>query len=152
MVALFAAWHHRHAISELSRGGNELKRPSPAIIAVAVILAVFGLAMAIYLIANRVGEPKTAQGSENRSVKAIDGFVSQSSNHSVDQTVEKLKQMLVTKGLKLFALIDHSGEAEKVGLKMRPTKLLIFGNANAGTPLMVTSPSIAIDLPLKVLV
>ncbi len=56
------------------------------------------------------------------------------------------------KGLQVFALIDHSGEAEKVGLKMRPTKLLIFGSPEAGTPLMVAAPSLAIDLPLKALV
>ena len=52
----------------------------------------------------------------------------------------------------MFALIDHSGEAEKVGMPMRPTKLLIFGNPKAGTPLMIASPSIAIDLPIRILV
>jgi uncharacterized protein (DUF302 family) len=80
------------------------------------------------------------------------GIVNKPSNHSVDATVEKLKGILQAKGVALFALVDHSGEAEKVGLKMRPTKLLIFGSPKAGTPLMVASPSIAIDLPLKILV
>src|SRR5438309_7026333 len=80
------------------------------------------------------------------------GFISKLSNHSVEQTVEKLKNILQSKGVALFALIDHSGEAEKVGMKMRPTKLLIFGSPKAGTPLMLTAPSIAIDLPLKILV
>jgi uncharacterized protein (DUF302 family) len=80
------------------------------------------------------------------------GIVSIRSNHSVDQTVERLKSILQSKGVALFALIDHSGEAEKVGMKMRPTKLLIFGNPKAGTPLMLAAPSIAIDLPLKILV
>jgi uncharacterized protein (DUF302 family) len=80
------------------------------------------------------------------------GIVSKPSNHSVDTTVEKLKGILQAKGVALFALVDHSGEAEKVGLKMRPTKLLIFGSPKAGTPLMVASPSIAIDLPLKILI
>src|SRR6202035_910941 len=70
----------------------------------------------------------------------------------VDQTVEKLKGILAAKGVALFALVDHSGEADKVGMKMRPTKLLIFGNPKAGTPLMLAAPSIAIDLPLKILV
>jgi uncharacterized protein (DUF302 family) len=70
----------------------------------------------------------------------------------VDETVEKLKEILQAKGVTLFALIDHSGEAAKVGLKMRPTKLLIFGNPKAGTPLMITVPSSAIDLPLKILI
>jgi uncharacterized protein (DUF302 family) len=70
----------------------------------------------------------------------------------VDQTVEKLKNVLHAQGVTLFALVDHSGEAEKVGMKMPPTKLLIFGNPKAGTPLMLASPSSAIDLPLKILV
>jgi len=80
------------------------------------------------------------------------GVVDKSSNHSVDQTVERLKKVLEAKGVALFALIDHSGEAEKVGLKMPPTKLLIFGSPKAGTPLMLAAPSIAIDLPLKILI
>jgi len=83
---------------------------------------------------------------------ADNGIVSKPSNHSVDATVEKLKGILQAKGVALFALVDHSGEAEKVGLTMRPTKLLIFGSPKAGTPLMVASPSIAIDLPLKILI
>jgi uncharacterized protein (DUF302 family) len=80
------------------------------------------------------------------------GIVSIPSHRSVDQTVQKLDEILRAKGVKLFALIDHSGEAEKAGMQMRPTKLLIFGNPKAGTPLMIASPSIAIDLPLKILV
>ncbi|HEX4074628.1 MAG TPA: DUF302 domain-containing protein [Candidatus Acidoferrales bacterium] len=80
------------------------------------------------------------------------GIVSKPSNHSVDATVEKLKGILQAKGVALFALVDHSGEAEKVGLKMRPTKLLIFGSPKAGTPLMIASPSVAIDLPMKILI
>ncbi len=80
------------------------------------------------------------------------GIVSLSSNHTLDQTVERLKGILQAKGVTLFALVDHSGEAEKAGLKMRPTKLLIFGSPKAGTPLMVAAPSIAIDLPLKILI
>jgi uncharacterized protein (DUF302 family) len=80
------------------------------------------------------------------------GIVDQPSNHSVEQTVERLKNILQSKGVTLFTLVDHSGEAEKVGLQMRPTKLLIFGSPKAGTPLMLAAPSIAIDLPLKILV
>jgi len=83
---------------------------------------------------------------------ANNGIVNLASNHSVDQTVEKLTSILQAKGVTLFALVDHSGEAEKVGIEMRPTKLLIFGSPKAGTPLMQAAPSIAIDLPLKVLV
>jgi uncharacterized protein (DUF302 family) len=70
----------------------------------------------------------------------------------VDETVDKLKTSLREKGISLFALVDHSGEATKVGMKMRNTKLLIFGNPKGGTPLMLAAPSIALDLPLKILV
>jgi uncharacterized protein (DUF302 family) len=80
------------------------------------------------------------------------GIVEKSSHHSVDETVEKLKGILQAKGVTLFALIDHSGEAEKAGLKMPPTKLLIFGSPKAGTPLMLVAPRSALDLPLKILV
>jgi uncharacterized protein (DUF302 family) len=80
------------------------------------------------------------------------GIVDVPSNHSVDETVERVKNILQAKGITLFAFIDHSGEAEKVGMKMRATKLLIFGSPKAGTPLMLAAPSIAIDLPLKILV
>ena len=80
------------------------------------------------------------------------GIIDTPSNHSVDQTVERLKGILQAKGVTLFALVDHSGEAEKVGMKMPPTELLIFGSPKAGTPLMLAAPSIAIDFPLKVLI
>jgi uncharacterized protein (DUF302 family) len=80
------------------------------------------------------------------------GIVDIASNHSVDETVARLKGILEAKGVTLFALIDHSGEAEKVGMKMPPTKLLIFGSPKAGTPIMLAAPSAAIDLPLKILV
>jgi uncharacterized protein (DUF302 family) len=80
------------------------------------------------------------------------GIVHIPSNHSVDQTVEKLKAILEAKGVSLFALVDHSGEAQKVGMKMPLTKLLIFGSPSAGTPLMLAAPSLALDHPLKVLI
>jgi uncharacterized protein (DUF302 family) len=80
------------------------------------------------------------------------GIVSISSKHTVDATVEKLEAILQNRGVKLFALVDHSGEAERAGMQMRPTKLLIFGSPKAGTPLMIAAPSVAIDLPLKILV
>lgn len=85
-------------------------------------------------------------------MRADRGIVSRRSNHSVEQTVTKIEEMLQAKGATLFAKVDHSGEAEKVGLKMPPTKLLIFGSPLAGTPLMVERPSTALDLPLKLLV
>jgi uncharacterized protein (DUF302 family) len=80
------------------------------------------------------------------------GIIDTPSNHSVDQTVERLKKILEAKGVTLFALVDHSGEAEKAGMRMPPTKLLIFGSPKAGTPIMLAAPSVAIDLPLKILI
>jgi uncharacterized protein (DUF302 family) len=80
------------------------------------------------------------------------GLIQAVSHYSVDETVRRLQEVLAEKGLKVFALIDHSGEAEKAGLKMRPTKVLIFGSPKGGTPLMVAAPSLAIDLPMKALV
>jgi len=93
-----------------------------------------------------------ASGSSKEALAGGNGIIDKLSNHSVDQTVEKLKNILQSKGVTLFALVDHSGEAEKAGMKMPPTKLLIFGSPKAGTPLMLATPSIAIDLPLKILV
>jgi len=83
---------------------------------------------------------------------SANGIVDIRSNHTVDATVEKLKGILDAKSVTLFALVDHSGEAAKVGMEMRPTRLLIFGSPKAGTPLMLAAPSVAIDLPLKILV
>ncbi len=80
------------------------------------------------------------------------GIIDERSQHSVEQTVARLTALLHAKGVTLFALVDHSAEAAKVGMKMPPTKLLILGNPKAGTPLMLASPSVAIDLPLKILV
>ncbi|MEO6803572.1 MAG: DUF302 domain-containing protein [Granulicella sp.] len=74
------------------------------------------------------------------------------SRYSVDETADRLKNILQAKNITLFALIDHSGEAAKVGMAMPSTKLLIFGSPKAGTPLMLASATVAIDLPLKVLV
>jgi uncharacterized protein (DUF302 family) len=84
--------------------------------------------------------------------KSDNGIVTIRATQSVDETVRKLEGILHAKGIKLFTVIDHSGEAAQAGLQMRPTKLLIFGNPKAGTPLMIAAPTIAIDLPLKILV
>lgn len=85
-------------------------------------------------------------------VPANRGLIEIVSKYSVDETANRVKEILQAKGVTLFALVDHSGEAENAGMKMRPTKLLIFGSPKAGTPLMLASPSVAIDLPLKILV
>jgi uncharacterized protein (DUF302 family)/uncharacterized membrane protein YidH (DUF202 family) len=154
VVNIWSVRHHVRLVDDLNRGGSDYKRPSSLAIVVALILATIGTVMAIYLIS--VGEPKAFLEKtflEERMTPSRDnGIVSIPSSHTVDQTVEKLEAILRSKGVQLFALIDHSGEAEKAGMRMRPTKLLIFGNPKAGTPLMVASPGIAIDLPLKILV
>jgi uncharacterized protein (DUF302 family) len=80
------------------------------------------------------------------------GLLQVASKYGVDETVKRLESVLAERGVRVFAVIDHSGEAEKVGMKMRPTKVVIFGSPKGGTPLMLASPSLAIDLPLKALV
>ena len=80
------------------------------------------------------------------------GIVDVPSRYPVPETLARLEEILKDKGITVFALIDHSGEAEKVGMKMPPTKLLIFGSPKAGTPLMLAAPSSALDLPLKILI
>jgi uncharacterized protein (DUF302 family) len=101
-------------------------------------------------------QPESARGAtiklDEVTEPADRGIIDKPSNHSVDETVTRLQKILESRAIALFALIDHSGEAEKVGLKMPPTKLLIFGNPRAGTPVMLAAPSIAIDLPLKILI
>jgi uncharacterized protein (DUF302 family) len=80
------------------------------------------------------------------------GIVSIASPYSVDETLDHLQKLLDAKGIRIFALIDHSGEAAKVGMEMHPTKLLIFGSPKGGTPVMLAAPTVALDLPLKALV
>jgi uncharacterized protein (DUF302 family) len=80
------------------------------------------------------------------------GLIQIATHYSVGEAVVRLGAAFEAKGMKVFGEIDHSGEAEKVGLKMKPTKVLIFGSPKGGTPLMVAAPSLAIDLPMKVLV
>jgi uncharacterized protein (DUF302 family) len=80
------------------------------------------------------------------------GLLQAASPYTVDETVNRLESILAERGVRMFALIDHSGEAAKIGMKMRPTKLVIFGSPKGGTPVMVAAPTLAIDLPLKALV
>jgi uncharacterized protein (DUF302 family) len=87
----------------------------------------------------------------SRSDQEDHGLVHVASRYSVPETIERLEPLAQSRGLTIFARIDFSGDAQKVGLTIRPAQLLIFGNPKAGTPLMIASPSIAIDLPLKAL-
>jgi uncharacterized protein (DUF302 family) len=79
------------------------------------------------------------------------GLLQVASPYTVDETVNRLESVLAERGVQVFTVVDHSGEAEKVGMKMRPTKLVIFGNPKGGTPVMLAAPTLAIDLPLKAL-
>jgi uncharacterized protein (DUF302 family)/uncharacterized membrane protein YidH (DUF202 family) len=149
IVNLWCTVNHIHLVQQLNTGGSQFRRPSRLAIGLAIMLAAIGLAMALYVISIR--EPKHSN-VEEKSMNSDNGIVTLHAHQTVDQTVQRLERILEAKAIKLFAIIDHSGEAQKAGLEMRPTKLLIFGNPKAGTPLMIASPSIAIDLPLKVLV
>ena len=154
LVHLVSGWQHARLVRELDRGERRYSRSSAQAVAIALFLAFVGLAMVVYLASVRGFAHSYSGKEEGVSVAstANNGIMSKPSNHSVDVTVERLKGVLQAKGVTLFALVDHSGEAEKVGMKMPPTKLLIFGSPKAGTPLMLAAPSSAIDLPLKILV
>jgi len=152
VVNVFAGWRHLRLVRTLDRGGSTRPGPSTAI-AIAFFLALVGLAMTIYLISVRDSTHSPDKPREITMTLSQDkGIVDVASNYSVDQTVERLKGILDAKGVTLFALVDHSGEAAQAGMTMPPTKLLIFGSPKAGTPVMLAAPSIAIDLPLKILV
>ena len=149
-VNIWSIRNHLRLVDDLNHGGSAYRNPSRLAVGVAIMLALIGAAMAAYLIS--VGQPIPTTQEKTMTAERDNGIVTIPSSHTVDQTVARLEAVLREKGVKLFALIDHSGEAEKVGLKMPPTKVLIFGNPKAGTPLMLASPSIAVDLPLKILV
>jgi uncharacterized protein (DUF302 family)/uncharacterized membrane protein YidH (DUF202 family) len=152
IVNVFAGWQHLRLVRELDRGAAS--HSSAQAVLIAFFLALVGVTMAIYLVSIRsTTHSKFEDGKETTMALNSDaGIVDIRSKHSVDQTVERIKGILNAKGVTLFAFVDHSGEAEKVGMEMPPTKLLIFGSPKGGTPVMLAVPSIAIDLPLKVLV
>jgi uncharacterized protein (DUF302 family)/uncharacterized membrane protein YidH (DUF202 family) len=151
LVCLIATWRHVVIIRALSQGQALAIRPSKLAISLALVLAAIGIVMAIYLVhARGTVDPSNPKGGTMS--QANSGIVTRPGSLSVDDTVAKLRAMLQEKNIQLFALVDHSGEAAKVGMKMPPTKLMIFGNPKGGTPVMRAAPSVAIDLPLKLLV
>ena len=154
IVFLSTGWHHLRLIQQLDLGATPRSHRTAMAVAIALFLALVGLAMAVYLVSVRPSTPSLPGNGKDISMTLNRGagIIDIPSIHSVDQTVEKLKELLQAKGVTLFALVDHSGEAEKTGMKMPPTKLLIFGSPKAGTPVMLAAPSIAIDLPLKILI
>jgi uncharacterized protein (DUF302 family)/uncharacterized membrane protein YidH (DUF202 family) len=154
LVCLLSLVRYRRMLQQLQHSEALLSRPSRLAMTVAVVLALLGLAMTIYLISVRPVAQSNSSKSQETSMAPIpdNGILRTASNHSVDETVARLQSILQAKGVKLFTIVDHSGEAAGAGLKMPNTKLLIFGNPKAGTPLMLASPSAALDLPLKILV
>ena len=154
LVSVMTGVHHMRLVRRLDRGDSGRPHRATEAVVIAFLLALVGLGMAAYLISVRSTTRSQPGNSKETSMtrESENGIVTIPSHHPVDETVEKIRGILQAKGVTLFALIDHSGEAEKVGMNMRPTKLLIFGSPKAGTPVMLAAPSIAIDLPLKLLV
>jgi uncharacterized protein (DUF302 family) len=101
-----------------------------------------------------MSDPRTQStpAAEHAQATEVGGLTTKISPHSVEQTVARLSEIVSAKGLKLFAVIDHSGEAQRVGLELRETKVVVFGSPEAGTPVMAAAPLAALDLPLKALV
>jgi uncharacterized protein (DUF302 family)/uncharacterized membrane protein YidH (DUF202 family) len=154
VVCLLSLVRYRRLLRQVQQQEPLLARPSVLAITVALVLAILGVAMAIYLISVRPIERDNASKSREISMASIpeNSILHTASNHSVDETVARLQSILQAKGVKLFTIVDHSGEAASAGLKMPNTKLLIFGHPKAGTPLMLASPTAALDLPLKILI
>jgi len=158
LVSVLSLVRYLRLIAQLKSGTRGFDNASNLAVAIAILLGVLGLAMSYYLVATRhvsalhLSPVKEAFMPAAPEAVLENGIVRIPSHHSVDETVIKLQTILQAKNVKLFAVVDHSGEAETIGLRMPNTKLLIFGNPKAGTPLMLASPSVALDLPLKVLV
>jgi uncharacterized protein (DUF302 family)/uncharacterized membrane protein YidH (DUF202 family) len=153
-VCLLSMFRHLRMLKQLQAGESLYLRSPRLVIGVAVALVILGLVMAGYLV---FADPKalvhaSMRGEKPMATSAENGIVRIPANHPVDETVAKLQGILQAKGVKLFVVVDHSGEASSAGLKMPNTKLLIFGNPKAGTPLMLAAPSVALDFPLKILV
>jgi len=153
-VCLLSMFRHLRMLKQLQAGESLYLRRPLMVIAVAVALVILGLIMAGYLV---FADPKalvhaSVQEEKPMPTSAENGIVRIPGNHSVDETVARLQGILQAKGVKIFMVVDHSGEAASAGLKMPNTKLVIFGNPKSGTPLMLASPSVALDFPLKILV
>ena len=153
-VNLLSGWQHARRIRIMDQGQGLRPHATNLALATSSFLAVVGLGMAIYLVSVRDSSNSHSVNNGEAAIvpNADNGIVNKRSNHSVDETLERLKHTLQAKGVTIFAIVDHSGEAKRVGLEMRPTQLAIFGSPRAGTPVMLAAPSIAIDLPLKILI
>lgn len=158
LVCLLSLAQYSRLLTMIRKGDRAFGNASRLAVGVAILLAILGLAMSYYLVSARqmsASNPLNTQEvsmSTSAGTSTGNGVVRIASQHSVAETVAKVEGILQAKNVKLFIVVDHSGEAEKAGLKMLNTKLLIFGNPKGGTPLMQAAPSIALDLPLKILV
>ena len=158
LVCILSLVRYLRLLADVRNGTRYFGNASALAVGVATLLGVLGLAMSYYLLATRhvsaLSVPKVKESYMSAIPEAAhdSGIVRIASQYSVNDTVAKLETMLQAKNVKLFTVVDHSGEAERVGLSMPNTKLLIFGNPKGGTPLMLASPSVALDFPLKILV
>jgi len=154
LVSAFSLSRYLRLVAQLKEGERSFGNVSALAVAIAILLGVLGLAMSYYLLATRHVSAQNLPAMKEATMPAVseNGMIQIASQHSVRETVAKLESMLQARNAKLFAIVDHSGEAEKAGLEMPDTKLLIFGNPKGGTPLMLAAPSVALDLPLKILV
>ena len=158
LVCLLSLAQYLRLLRMIRKGDRAFGNASRLAVGVAILLAILGLAMSYYLVSARQVSASNPLNTQEVSMPACtgtsteNGVVRIASNHSVAETVAKVEAILQAKNVKLFTIVDHSGEAEKAGLQMPNTKLLIFGNPKGGTPLMLAAPSIALELPLKILV
>jgi uncharacterized protein (DUF302 family)/uncharacterized membrane protein YidH (DUF202 family) len=154
LVSVLSLVRYIRLLAMLRKGARSFGNASALAVATAILLAVLGLAMSYYLVSARHVSALHPIKTQEACMPALptNGMVRLASQHSVSETVAKVEAILQAKNVKLFTIVDHSGEAEKAGLKMPNTKLLIFGNPKGGTPLMLATPSVALDLPLKILV
>jgi uncharacterized protein (DUF302 family) len=120
------------------------------VVGVVATAAAVTATLGILALVKPIGEAK--ESNMNPSNLADAGLVTLPSARGVAETVERLKTLLAQKGIQVFAHIDHAAGAQKVGLSLRPTQVLIFGNPQAGTPLMQSKQTIGLDLPLRALV
>jgi putative membrane protein len=136
LVNLLSGWHHLHLVRSLDQGKGMRPHTTALTIGTALFLALVGIGMAVYLISVRDSANSYSEHNEvsHMSPTTTNGMVSKRSNHSVDETLQKLTRALQAKGVTVFAIVDHSGEAEKVGMEMPPTKVVMFGSPRPEHP------------------
>lgn len=147
VVNVLAITRHVITVRAMRRAGLASLAPQSPVLLVGVLLTLLTGALAVSLIATAPPAPQ----KRSQTMDIGEGIVRKPSARTVPETLDRLEGILKTKGIQVFARIDHSGEAAKVGLTMPPTQVLIFGNPRGGTPVMLAAPTAALDLPLKAL-